>query len=141
MLLNLSLIHIFSFDIVEELGGEEGFRELQAYANDNGVVLYPDFDYARAYKDTWFDGFDSSTDLSRTIDDRMAGYRIYDPIWQGFIEMGTGVISPNVMETMYDKLYKEYEPVSYTHLDVYKRQHITSAAFSRTARMRMCRSR
>lgn len=23
--------------------------------------------------------------------------------------MGTGVISPNVMETMYDKLYKEYE--------------------------------
>lgn len=98
-----------SFDIVEELGGEEGFRELQAYANDNGVVLYPDFDYARAYKDTWFDGFDSSTDLSRTIDDRMAGYRIYDPTWQGFIEMGTGVISPNVMETMYDKLYKEYE--------------------------------
>ena len=39
----------------------------------------------------------------------MAGYRIYDPTWQGFIEMGTGVISPNVMETMYDKLYKEYE--------------------------------
>lgn len=97
------------FEIVDELGGVEGFRELQNYAAENGIVLYPDVDFSRAYKDKWFDGFDSSEMLSRTIDDRLAGFREYDAAWQSFIEMGVGVISPNNFETMYDSFYKDYQ--------------------------------
>ncbi len=96
-------------DIVDVLGGDEGFLELLDYANKNNVTIYPDFDYSFAFKDKAFDGFNSSKDLTRTIDNRAAGKKIYDPVWQGFIYDSLGVISPNVMERLYSDTFKEYK--------------------------------
>ncbi len=98
-------------DIVDVLGGDKGFEELLTYAKENNIHLYPDLDFAQAIKDKAFDGFDSSKDLTRTIDDRSAGKKEYNPLLQEYVFTGLGIISPNVMSKFYDKTMKEYLPL------------------------------
>ncbi|MDD4164342.1 MAG: DUF5696 domain-containing protein [Eubacteriales bacterium] len=95
-------------DIEDVLGGEEGFKSLLQYAKEKGVTLFPDFDYAYVSKDKAGDGFVSSKDRSKTINDQPADRKIYDPTWQGYITARQGVVSPNVMSRMYSDMYKEY---------------------------------
>jgi hypothetical protein len=96
-------------EIEEVLGGEEGFKKLLEYAKNNNVTVYPDFDFAFAYKDESFDGFKSSDDLTKTIDERGALKKAYDPVTQSYQYVGLGVISPNVMSKFYDKTYNDYK--------------------------------
>lgn len=91
------------------MGGEDGFKELVAYAKQQNVTLFPDFDFSYVYAKELFDGLDADEDLAKTIDDRTARLREYDPTWQGYIENGTAVLSPYAMEPFYDKMYKKYE--------------------------------
>ena len=96
-----------SIKIEKALGGEDGFKDLLAYTKENGMVLFPDIELAYAYRDAWFDGFDSD-DLAKTIDDRNALKREYDPVWQGYITSGSGVISPYFMKSLYASANKDY---------------------------------
>ena len=54
------------------LGGEKGWRALAAYAQDNGVVLYPDAPVGYVYTDGWLDSFSKSSDGCRLISGQMA---------------------------------------------------------------------
>ena len=91
------------------LGGEDGFKKLVQYVNDNGMTLFPDFDFSYIYATELFDGLDADEDLAKTIDDRTAMLREYDPAWQGFIGNGTAVLSPHAMQPFYEKMYEDYK--------------------------------
>ncbi len=99
-----------SIEVEEVLGGEEGFKNLISYANENNVTLFPDIELSFAYSDKSFDGFDSDEDVARTIDDRSARRKGYNPVWQGFVTLtpGEAVISPNFMRELYASAYEDY---------------------------------
>lgn len=54
------------------LGGQKGWAELTAYAEDNGVTLYPDAPVSYVYTDGWFDSFSKSSDGCRLISGQLA---------------------------------------------------------------------
>lgn len=91
------------------LGGEDSFKKLVEYVKEHDMALFPDFDFAYVYALDLFDGFDADDDMAKTIDDRSAAYREYDPVWQGFIGNGTGVISAHSMQPFYEEMYEDYE--------------------------------
>ncbi|MBR5278111.1 MAG: hypothetical protein IKU23_02475 [Clostridia bacterium] len=92
------------------LGGEDGFKELIAYAKEHNVTLFPDIELSFAYSDNWFDGFDSEEDCAQTIDERSARKQIYDPVWQGFITVtpGEAILSTGFIKELYEKAYSDY---------------------------------
>ncbi len=96
-------------DIESVLGGEDGFRELLAFAGENQVTIFPDFDFSFVYAVSLLDGFRAKRDLAKTIDNRSAIMKEYDPAWQGFISNGVGVISASRMQSFYEKVYAEYQ--------------------------------
>ncbi|MEG2003442.1 MAG: DUF5696 domain-containing protein, partial [Clostridia bacterium] len=96
-------------DILDVLGGEEGFKKMLETAKATGATIFPDFDFAVMQNDKMFDGFSMDDDLVKTIDDQYAGVKGYDPVWQAYIFMGSGVISPNVMDKFYNNTYAEYQ--------------------------------
>lgn len=96
-------------EIEDAVGGSEGFKELVSYCQENNIALYPDFDFAYARKDTLFDDFEPEDDLARTIDDRKAYKKEYDPIYQSYAHSSLGVISANRMMRLYEKTYSDYK--------------------------------
>lgn len=99
-----------SVEVEDVLGGEEGFKNLVSYAKDNNVTLFPDIEMSFAYSDKTFDGFNVDEDVARTIDDRSARKKGYDPILQAFVTLtpGEAIISPNFMKELYSKAYEDY---------------------------------
>ncbi len=96
-------------EIEEAVGGSKGFKELVSYCQENGIALYPDFDFVYARKDSMFDDFKPEDDLARTIDDRKAYKKKYNPIYQAYDHSSLGVISANRMMRLYEKTYSEYQ--------------------------------
>lgn len=93
------------------LGNDAGFQSLVDFVNADGsaATLFPDFDLNYVYSSKLFDGFSARRDLTRTIDNRSSALRQYDSNIQAYRSLGAGVVSPNVMATYYEKLYKDYE--------------------------------
>lgn len=91
------------------LGGEEGFYSLIEYAKQNNITIYPDFDFVYAANEKAFDGFSFNNDLTKTIDERAAWKKAYDPITQSYQYVGLAVITPNVMDKFYTNTYEEYK--------------------------------
>ncbi len=96
-------------DVEKVLGGDDSFKDLISYAHDKGVTVYPDFDFTLSRADEMFDGFDADKDLARTIDDRKAFMKAYNPVYQSYDYSGLGVISTNKMMGFYDSTYSEYK--------------------------------
>ncbi len=97
-----------SIDVEKVLGGEEGFKQLIDYANQNGFTIFPDIELSLAYNDGTFDGFDTYEDLSESIDERPSVRQDYDPATQSFIKTGEGIISPSFMNELYDSANEDY---------------------------------
>lgn len=95
-------------DIESVLGGEEGLHDLIAHAKKTGATVFPDFELSLVHEIEWFDGFDLD-DLARTIDDREAIKKEYDPTWQTFLRSGSAILSPRVIQDYYDNLYEDYK--------------------------------
>ncbi len=95
--------------VEDALGGEKGFKALVAWCAENGVDLYPDFEFALAYTDTMFDGLNQDTDIAKTIDDRNAPYKQYDFVWQTYVVGRAALITPNAISRMYDKTWADYQ--------------------------------
>ncbi len=96
-------------DAEDVLGGNDGFKSLINYSKEKGVTVYPDFDFAYSHQDSMFDGFSTSDDLARTIDDRKAYKKQYSPVSQAYEYSTLGVISTNRMMHFYDETYSEYK--------------------------------
>ncbi len=104
--------------IEKAIGGKKGFAKLAAYAKENGVGLYPDFDFVYVHKLSKFDGFNYKKDSAKTIDDRSAVHREYNDLYQGFNEKGALIISPTSMNKFYDKVRDDIAKLDSTGISV-----------------------
>lgn len=104
--------------IEKAIGGKKGFAKLAAYAKENGVGLYPDFDFVYVHKLSNFDGFNYKKDSAKTIDDRSAVHREYNDLYQGFNEKGALIISPTSMNKFYDKVRDDIAKLDSTGISV-----------------------
>ena len=96
---------------VSALGGSKGFEKLADYAKENGVGIYPDFDFAYMQKKESFDGVNLKKNAVRTIDDRYVRKKDYDPATQDMEynpTMAMTAISPKSFDYFYSKFTKNY---------------------------------
>lgn len=104
-------------DIESAVGGEKGFTDLMAYADEvseNGGTLgvYPDFDFAYKVHSKTFDGFSAKRHLVKAMDNRYAAKQVYDPAWQEFVRGGGMVVSPSVYDEFFTGLKKDYDALN-----------------------------
>lgn len=92
------------------VGGEKGLEELLAYAEENGIGIYPEFDFANiAYKKT-FSGFSFSKHAAQAMSGRYTTKREYDPVFQVMYQGGMkNVVSSNAYLTLFEKFAKDYD--------------------------------
>lgn len=98
-------------DWLRAVGGDDGFEDLQEFAKENGIGIYPDFDFAYA-------GYDSSVSLkkhaARAVDDRYCSRQVYDPVHQEFVTDFSICIAPDSILKLVDEFtesYSEYNPM------------------------------
>lgn len=89
------------------VGGNDGFEDLVAYAQENGFGVYPDFDFVYMHSDELFDGFSLKNHAVKTIDNRYTTKRAYDAATQMFDRSRSVAISPAV----YEHFYNHFEPL------------------------------
>ena len=92
------------------LGGKKGLTNLVSYANKKGVKIFPDYDFVYISHFGNFDKFDIKKDTIKTVDDRSAVHRTYDPVYQSFLnDMGNLMISPNRYLDFYDYFKDDFK--------------------------------
>ena len=113
------------------VGGASGFKELIAQAAEvntktdgSHLGLYPDFDFAYAQGDGWFDGLNLKKDAVKTLDNRYTRYRAYDAAKQSFTTFYQLAISPSRYSHFYEKLLSNY--------DEYKLESMSVASLGNT---------
>lgn len=84
------------------------FEELVEYAKEEGFAVYPDFDFAYAHGDGWFDGLSLKKHAVKTIDGRYSSKREYSATKHSYISYFDLAISPAYFSHFYEKLTEEY---------------------------------
>ncbi len=102
----------------EAAGGEEGFNDLVAYANEKGFGVYPDFDFAYAEGDYSFDGFSLSEHAVKTIDDRYSSRIMYSAATQDYDIKGGICISPSAFLYLFEGLDSRYSEYKNSNISV-----------------------
>ena len=92
--------------VEKTLGGKNGLKELVKFANDKGVKIFPDYDFVYISHFSNFDKFDIKNDTVKTVDNRSAVHRTYDPVYQSFLDDRDLMISPLKLTEFY-RLFKE----------------------------------
>ena len=104
----------YKLNWVDVLGGADGFADIVKYASENGIGLYPDFDFAYVTRTELGDGMSLRKYAVKTIDDRYTSRRTYDAATQTFTSNFSLCISPSAYEHFYNKFtknYQKYNPV------------------------------
>ncbi len=94
------------------VGGDKGFTEFVEYANENGIGVYPEFDFAYVTSKGMFDGVSNKKHLVKTMDNRYISKRFYDSTLQSFEKGMALVISPSVYDYFFDNFSEEYSALS-----------------------------
>ena len=92
----------------KEIGGNDGFRDLVSYANENGFRVYPDFDFVYMRQSGFMDGISLRKHAVRTIDDRYTTRRAYDAATQSFDRSFSIALSPAYFEELYEQFAPKY---------------------------------
>ncbi len=90
------------------IGGKKGLIKLTEFAGANGFSIYPDLDFVHVSSSAWFDGFDFKEHSVKTIDGRSAAFRKYSPLYQGFEEHGSLIISPTAATKFYGDIKDDF---------------------------------
>ena len=101
-------------DWEKSVGGAEGFEELMDYAREEGIGIFPDFDYAFYANNDMTDGVNLKKHAVKTIDNRYTSKRVYSATKQAQMSYYELAISPSVFTTFAEALtedYKEYDPM------------------------------
>lgn len=98
------------------VGGKSGFKDLIAYAKEEGFGIYPDFDFVYTYgwKSGMLDGFSKKKHAVKTIDNRYTAKRTYDATYQTYVGYYELALSPAYFSHFYEKLttrYLKYDPI------------------------------
>lgn len=97
----------YDLEYAKVLGGNKGYKELLAYAKENGIGIFTDHDFAYMHNDKWFDGYSNSDHAVKAIDDRYIIKKTYDPTYQSFNTTGLLAVSPSVFDYFYSHFVKE----------------------------------
>ena len=84
-----------------------------SFANENGVGIFPDFEFAFLNANTLFDGVTLKKHAVKTIDDRYSSKRVYSSTRQSYMSYFELAISPSVFKGFYEDFtedYLEYSP-------------------------------
>lgn len=90
------------------LGGSDGFKDLVAFASENGITVFPEFDFAYIGERDSFDGVNLKTQAVRTIDGRYTRKQVYDSGYQMFQAIGGPAVSASVFSDFWDKFGDRY---------------------------------
>lgn len=96
------------------VGGNDGFTEFMSFASQNGIGVYPDFDFANIGNFEMFDGVSLRKHLIKTMDNRYTTKRYYDSTLQSFQRGYSLAVSPSVYSYFYNNFktyYSELNPV------------------------------
>ena len=92
-----------------KVGGNNGFKKLMNYAKENNVSIYPNFDFANAYRSAAFTGFSWEKYCAKSMSGLFITKRDYDAVMQFMNSMGRGnIISTASYSEIYTKFYKDY---------------------------------
>ena len=97
----------------DSVGGKEGFEDLMTYAKEQGVGIFPDFDFVFYANDSAGDGLSLKKHAVKTIDNRYTSKRVYNSTKQTYMSYYELAISPAYYHVFYEKLtedYLEYAP-------------------------------
>lgn len=94
------------------VGGNSGYKDLMAYAEEKGIGVYPDFDFAYMNYSETFDGFSAKKHLVKAMDNRYSTKQIYDAAWQEFLPEGGMVITPSVYDDFFKGLKKDFDALN-----------------------------
>ena len=92
-------------------GGNKGFASFLQFAADNGIGVYPEFDFAYMSDTSLFDGFRYKRDAVKTIDNRYISKRSYDAVLQTFTVDGKICISASVFRDYFEKFQKSMNKI------------------------------
>lgn len=93
----------------DENGDKVTMSDLFDYAADSdGLELFPDFDFSYVSVTGWFDGLSMRKHVVRTIDDRYASKKEYEPTTQKFVSYYQLAISPAYFSHFYEKFLDKY---------------------------------
>lgn len=105
-------------ELLKELGGEEDFKKLVEYCESNGYGLFPEFEFTYITKNDLFDDFNAKKHLAKTIDNRNAYKKEYNPLMQAYGYAGKGIISTNAMLGFYNSLYGYFDDYGIKNISV-----------------------
>lgn len=100
--LNCTVPNGIKFD--KAVGGNDGYSDFLAYANEKRIEVYPEFDLSYMHATANFDGFSFKRDAAKAIDGRYVSKRIYDPSYQDIVYTGLSLISNTVFADYYKNL-------------------------------------
>ena len=111
---NGGMNHSYPYHVEFEkvVGGDKGFTEFVEYANENGIGVYPDFDFVYITNKASFDGVSNKKHLVKTMDNRYITKRFYDSTLQSFEKGFSLAISPSVYDYFFDNFSEEYSKLS-----------------------------
>lgn len=94
------------------VGGDDGFVDFMSFATENGIGVYPDFDFANIANFEMFDGVSLRKHLIKTMDNRYTTKRYYDSTLQSFQRGYSLAVSPSVYSYFYESFNSYYSKLS-----------------------------
>ena len=85
-----------------KVGGNKGFTDLMNYANEQGIEIFPEFEFTYLNNKKLFDGFSYRQHAAKTMDNRYPRTYSYDPAYQSTSRNGPNLISTSVFKHFYD---------------------------------------
>lgn len=100
----------------KSVGGASGYEDLLAYSAEKGFEIFPEFDFAYASQDHFFDGLTLKKHVVKSINDTYMSRRYYSATRQTHVGRFELAISAAYFSHFYDKLtenlFKNYEDVN-----------------------------
>ncbi len=96
-------------DWSKAVGGEKGLEKLLAYASENGIGVYPEFDFASVAWVKTFSGFNFRKHAAQTMSGRYSTQRDYDYVYQSIMNFGMkNVVSSGAYLKLFEKFAEDY---------------------------------
>ena len=102
----------YKVKIEKKVGGNDGFIDFMSFATQNGIGVFPDFDFANIGSFELFDGVSLRKHLVKTMDNRYTSKRYYDSTLQSFQRGYSLAVSPSVYSYFYNSFKTYYSALN-----------------------------
>jgi hypothetical protein len=108
-----STLYPTTVEFEEVLGGDDGYKSFLKFANEKGIGVYPDFDFANVSGTSMFDKFAYSKWTVKTIDDRYSSKRYYDATYQAFSFTFSVCVSPSFYMDIFENFSAAFDELGF----------------------------